>query len=50
MATNKLMGMDPTAFNDCHSFFKIGDYIAVSYASRTKTGELTLEPNKQIEC
>ena len=29
MATNKLMGMDPTAFNDCHSFFKIGDYIAV---------------------
>ena len=50
MATNKLMGMDPTAFNDCHSFFKIGDYIAVrGYASRTKTGELTLKLNKQIE-
>ncbi|CAX40722.1 lysine--tRNA ligase, putative [Candida dubliniensis CD36] len=50
MATNKLMGMDPAAFNECHSFFKIGDYIAVrGYASRTKTGELTLKLNKPIE-
>lgn len=50
MATNKLMEMDVDEFNQLHGWFKPGDYIScIGYASRTKTGELTLKANKSIE-
>ncbi|KAI5970718.1 MSK1 [Candida margitis] len=50
MATNKLMGTDIDRFNKVHTWFKPGDYIScIGYASRTKTGELTLKANSPIE-
>ena len=50
MATNKLIGIEVDEFNQLHGWFKPGDYIScIGYASRTKTGELTLKANKPIE-
>ncbi|RCK65477.1 Lysine--tRNA ligase, mitochondrial [Candida viswanathii] len=50
LAANKLMGISGDEFAEIHGFFKVGDYIAArGYASRTKTGELTLKLNKPVE-
>ncbi|KAI3406454.2 MSK1 [Candida oxycetoniae] len=44
MAYNKLVGVNLAEFDKIHSWFKPGDYVSChGFASRTKTGELTLK-------